>query len=198
MNRSRLEAFSDGVIAIILTIMVLELHAPHDPSWETLLETWPKILSYILSFISIAIYWVNHHHLVHLIEKVNARTLWANMNLIFWISLIPWATSCLGESHASAICVALYGAIASACCISFHILRETIICYAQSDHKIHQWNVKMRIKNITALVIYLISLPLAWVYVPLSIAFIAAPAVIYFIPDRRVETLHIQGRQEKK
>jgi len=107
MNTNRIEAFSDGVMAILITIMVLELKAPHDPTPASLARMWPTFFAYVLSFIIIAIYWVNHHHLIHLVSRIDAAILWANMNLLFWISLIPWVTVYLGDNHALPFPVAL-------------------------------------------------------------------------------------------
>src|SRR5438105_5487134 len=122
MKTNRLEAFSDGVIAILITIMVLELKAPHDPTPASLAKMWPVFFAYVLSFIIIAIYWVNHHHLIHLVTRVDSVILWANINLLFWISLIPWVTVYLGDNHALPFPVAIYAAVSAAGAISFSIL----------------------------------------------------------------------------
>jgi uncharacterized membrane protein len=126
MKTNRIEAFSDGVIAILITIMVLELKAPHDPTPGSLAKMWPVFFAYVLSFIIIAIYWVNHHHLIHLVTRVDSVILWANINLLFWISLIPWVTVYLGDNHALPFPVALYAAVSTAGAISFFFLRVSI------------------------------------------------------------------------
>ncbi len=185
MSTARLEAFSDGVIAILITIMVLELKAPHDPTPTSLASMWPTFFAYILSFVIIAIYWVNHHYLVHLVRQVDATILWANMNLLFWISLIPWVTVYLGDNHALPFPVALYAAISAAAAISFFLLRATI---ARRHHEpeFKRLNKKMAQKNLIALVIYLAAIAIAFVYPPLALTLIALPAAMYFIPQREV------------
>ena len=126
MKTNRIEAFSDGVMAILITIMVLELKAPHDPTPASLAKMWPTFFAYVLSFIIIAIYWINHHHLIHLVTRVDSVVLWANINLLFWISLIPWVTVYLGDNHALPFPVALYAAVSTAGAISFYLLRASI------------------------------------------------------------------------
>ena len=126
MKTNRIEAFSDGVMAILITIMVLELKAPHDPTPTSLVRMWPVFFAYLLSFIIIAIYWVNHHYLIHLVSHVDATILWTNMNLLFWISLIPWVTVYLGDNHALPFPVALYAAVSAAGALSFFFLRASI------------------------------------------------------------------------
>src|SRR4030081_4147845 len=126
MKTNRVEAFSDGVIAILITIMVLELKAPHDPTPASLAQMWPSFFAYVLSFIIIAIYWVNHHHLIHLVTRVDSVILWANINLLFWISLMPWVTVYLGDNHALPFPVALYAAVSAVGATSFSLLRASI------------------------------------------------------------------------
>src|SRR5947207_2819987 len=125
MRTNRIEAFSDGVIAILITIMVLELKAPHDPTPASLAKMWPTFFAYVLSFVILAIYWVNHHHLIHLVTRVDSIILWANMNLLFWISLIPWVTVYLGDNHALPFPVALYAAVSVAGAISLYLFRAS-------------------------------------------------------------------------
>src|SRR5262250_392980 len=119
MKTNRIEAFSDGVMAILITIMVLELKAPHDPTPASLAKMWPTFFAYVLSFVIIAIYWVNHHHLIHLVIRVDARILWANINLLFWLSIVPWATVYLGENHLLPFPVALYATVSALGGIAF-------------------------------------------------------------------------------
>jgi uncharacterized membrane protein len=190
MKSTRLEAFSDGVIAIIITIMVLELKAPHDPSLAGLAKVLPTLLSYVLSFTLVAIYWLNHHHLIHLAQQVDAKILWANMNLLFWLSLIPWVTAYLGENHATPLAVGLYGAVASAASAAFYLLRGSIARHHRADGKLCALHRRMGRKNLLALGIYVAAIPLAWVYVQLALVLIALPAIMYFLPDRQVEKLH--------
>src|ERR1700731_475825 len=127
MKTNRIEAFSDGVIAILITIMVLELKAPHDPTPASLAKMWPTFFAYILSFIIIAIYWINHHHLIHLVARGDSVGLWANINLLFWISLIPWVTLYLGDNPALPFPVAMHAAVSTAGAISFSLLRASIV-----------------------------------------------------------------------
>src|SRR2546428_12680223 len=157
MRTNRIEAFSDGVIAILITIMVLELKAPHDPTPASLAKMWPTFFAYVLSFIIIAIYWVNHHHLIHLVTRVDSVILWGNINLLFWISLIPWVTVYLGDNHALPFPVALYAAVSVAGAISFFLLRASIARHHDHHHEpeFQRLNKNMTRKNLIALLIYL-------------------------------------------
>jgi len=186
MRTNRLEAFSDGVIAILITIMVLELKAPHDPTPASLAQMWPTFFAYVLSFIIIAIYWVNHHHLIHLVTTVDSVILWANINLLFWISLIPWVTVYLGDNHALPFPVALYAAVSAAGAISFFLLRASI---ARDHHepKFKRLNKKMARKNLVAILIYLAAIVVAFIYTPLALVMIALPAMMYFLPEHGLE-----------
>jgi uncharacterized membrane protein len=190
VKATRLEAFSDGVIAIIITIMVLELKAPHERELGALTRLLPIFLSYVLSFVIVAIYWVNHHHLIHLAQKVDGKVLWANLHLLFWLSLMPWVTAYLGENHATPLAVGLYGIVALAGSTSFYLLRRSISCHHRDDEKLCTLHRRMAKKNFIAMGIYLVAIPLAWLFVPLAILLIAAPAMMYFLPDRHVEKLH--------
>ncbi len=187
MTRTRLEAFSDGVIAIIITIMVLELKAPGDPSTSGLLKVMPVFLSYALSFLIVAVYWVNHHHLLHLVQKVDGCMLWANINLLFWMSLIPWATDCLGKNHGDARMVRLYVLIALVCGISFYFLRRSISRSHRHNPALMALHKRLAGKNIVAILIYLASLGVTYVSVPAAIVIMILPALMYFVPDRSVE-----------
>ena len=186
MKTNRLEAFSDGVIAIIITIMVLELKPPHTPDFTSLTRIWPTFFAYVLSFVIIAIYWVNHHHLIHLVTRVDSVILWANINLLFWISLIPWVTVYLGDNHALPFPVALYAIISTAGAVSFFLLRGSI---ARHHHEpgLKTLNKKMARKNLIAIFIYIAAIPTAFVYTPLALVLIALPAAMYFLPERSLE-----------
>jgi len=188
MKTSRIEAFSDGVMAILITIMVLELKAPHDPTPASLAKMWPTFLAYVLSFIIIAIYWVNHHHLIHLITRVDSVVLWANINLLFWISLIPWVTVYLGDNHALPFPVALYAAVSIAGAISFFLLRVSIARH-HHEPEFTQLNKRMARKNLTAIVIYLAAIAVAFIYTSLALVLIALPSAMYFLPERAVGKL---------
>ena len=187
MRTNRLEAFSDGVIAIIITIMVLELKPPHDPDVRSLVGLWPTFSAYVLSFVIIAIYWINHHHLIHLVTRVDATVLWANMNLLFWLSIVPWATVYLGENHLLPFPVALYAMVSTAGAISFFFLRASI---ARHNHEpeFKKLNRKMTHKNVIAILIYLSAVGMAFVYVPLALLLSALPAAMYFLPARSLES----------
>ena len=188
MKTNRIEAFSDGVIAILITIMVLELKAPHDPTPASLAKMWPIFFAYVLSFVLIAIYWVNHHHLIHLVTCVDSFILWANINLLFWISLIPWVTVYLGDNHALPFPVALYAAVSIAGGISFYLLRASIARH-NHDPEFRRLNKKMARKNLIAIVIYLAAIATAFIYTPLALVLIALPAAMYFLPERAVGKL---------
>ncbi len=136
MKSSRLEAFSDGVLAIIITIMVLELKVPHGESWEELSPTLPIFLSYVLSFIYVGIYWNNHHHLMHMTETINGAILWANLHLLFWLSLIPFASAYVGENHFGSNPMAIYGGVLLFCAIAYFILQNIIIKHQGKDSKL--------------------------------------------------------------
>jgi uncharacterized membrane protein len=187
MKTNRVEAFSDGVIAIIITIMVLELKPPHTPDFTSLARIWPTFFAYVLSFVIIAIYWVNHHHLIHLVTRVDSVILWANINLLFWISLIPWVTVYLGDNHALPFPVALYAIVSTAGAVSFFLLRASI---ARHHHEpgFKKLNKKMARKNLIAILIYIVAIPAAFVYTPLALVLIALPACMYFLPERSLET----------
>jgi uncharacterized membrane protein len=186
MKTNRIEAFSDGVMAIIITIMVLELKAPHDPTPVSLVKMWPVLFAYVLSFLIIAIYWVNHHHLVHMVTRVDAIILWANINLLFWISLMPWVTVYLGDNHALPFPVALYAAVSLAGAVSFFLLRASIARH-QHDPVFERVNKRMARKNLIAILIYLVAIVVAFIYRPLALILIATPAAMYFLPERSVE-----------
>jgi len=186
MKTTRLEAFSDGVLAIIITIMVLELKPPHDPTLGALANLWPTFFAYALSFVMVAIYWVNHHHLIHLVTDVNAVVLWANINLLFWLSLFPWATAYMGQNHMLPFPVALYAAVAVLAAVAFSILRAVIM--RQNDGpKFATIGKLMWKKNVSAIAIYSGAVLAAFFYVPLALVLIALPAAMYFFPEKRIE-----------
>ena len=187
MNKSRLEAFSDGVIAIIITIMVLEFKVPHGSKWADLLPLWPVFVSYVLSFVNVGIYWNNHHHLLHATKHVNASILWANMNLLFWLSLMPFTTAWMGENHFAAIPVALYALDLMLCAIGYTVLQAQIIKSQGADSLLHQ-AVGSDLKGKVSLGSYTISIPLALLGLPwLAGVLLAAVSLIWFIPDQRIE-----------
>ena len=187
MNKNRLEAFSDGVIAIIITIMVLEFKVPHGAQWTDLLSLWPVFLSYVLSFMNVGIYWNNHHHLLHATKHVNAGILWANMNLLFWLSLMPFTTAWMGENQFAAIPVALYALDLTLCAIGYTVLQTQIIKFQGADSLLHK-AVGSDLKGKVTLCSYVVSIPLALLGLPwLAGVLLAAVSLIWFIPDRRIE-----------
>jgi uncharacterized membrane protein len=186
MSKTRLEAFSDGVLAIIITIMVLEMKVPHDASFSALAPIVPIFLSYALSFIYVGIYWNNHHHMLHTVQHVTGPMLWANLHLLFWLSLIPFATGWLGENHFAAMPAALYGVVLLGAALAYFLL-QTLIIRAQGEHSVLRQAVGDDWKGKASPVLYLIAIVLApWVHW-LSIALYAAVAAMWLVPDRRIE-----------
>jgi len=186
MGKGRLEAFSDGVIAIIITIMVLELKVPHGASLDAIKPLWPVFVSYVLSFIYLGIYWNNHHHLVHAASNVTGGVLWANLHLLFWLSLVPFTTGWMGENHFATLPVALYGMVLCMAGIAYYILVRALISAHGSNSKIAS-RVGGDFKGKLSIAIYLVAVPLAFINQWVALALYAAVALIWFIPDRRFE-----------
>ena len=186
MRTGRLEAFSDGVIAIIITIMVLEMKAPHGDSLDDLLPVLPVFLSYVLSFVYVGIYWNNHHHMLHATTTVTGSMLWANLHLLFWLSLFPFATGWMGENHFSAVPTALYGVVLLMAAIAYYLLQQVIIS-AQGPDSILKKAVGRDWKGKLSPVLYLVAI-VATVRSPwIAEAIFVAAALIWLIPDRRIE-----------
>ena len=183
IGSGRMEAFSDGVIAIIVTIMVLELKAPESPDPAKLIEVWPVMLAYLLSFTIVAIYWVNHHHLLHPADAVGKRTLWLNIHWLFWLSLFPFATAYIGGTRGAPFAIALYAALSAVVATAFLLLQRSVI--AENGHVDHlaQSSRRRTIKNLAAMTSMLAAIPLAWVSEPLALLLLAVPALSYFLPD---------------
>ena len=186
MGKSRLEAFSDGVIAIIITIMVLELKMPEGADFNALKSVSPVLFTYVLSFAYIGIYWNNHHHLIHAAHKVNGAILWANTHLLFWLSLIPFVTGWMGENHFATIPVIAYGFILLMCGLAYYILVRTLIGLLGKDSIISRL-IGNDFKGKISLVIYALALPLAYVSPWISCLLYIIVAMIWIIPDRRIE-----------
>ena len=186
MTKNRLEAFSDGVIAIIITVMVLELRAPHAPTLDALLELYPIFLSYVLSFIFIGIYWNNHHHLFHIVHHVTGGVLWANLHLLFWLSLVPFTTGWMGETHYALWPVLVYGANLLCCALAFTLLLRLLI-HANGKESALARAVGADWKGNVSIGIYALGIALAFVHPLLGIACDVTVAVIWFIPDKRIE-----------
>jgi uncharacterized membrane protein len=187
MNKNRLEAFSDGVIAIIITIMVLEIKTPHDTSWMALKEQLPVFLSYLLSFIYIGIYWGNHHHLIGVLSQVNAAIIWSNMNLLFWLSLIPFATGWMGENHFAQNTVVLYAILLLVCGFAFTILQICVEKTTKNNPRLVLAFKGVMHKGIFSLVCYSMSIVLAYYNTLFSAIIFCIVAIRWLIPDRNIE-----------
>jgi len=186
MGKSRLEAFSDGVIAIIITIMVLELKVPHGESIDDLAPLYPVFLSYVLSFLYVGIYWNNHHHMLHACHRVTGRILWANLHLLFWLSMMPFATGWMGENHFAATPAALYGGVLLMAAIAYWILQQQIIA-SEGPASLLKTAVGGDWKGKLSPVAYAIAIPLAFWSQWISMALYVSAALIWLIPDRRIE-----------
>lgn len=186
MGKTRLEAFSDGVLAIIITIMVLELKVPHGADLAALGALLPVFLSYVLSFVFVGIYWSNHHHLLHAVRHVNGRILWANLHLLFWLSLVPFVTGWMGENHFAAWPVALYGIVLLLAAIAYYILAHVLISYHGRDSALAKALGK-DFKGKVSVVFYAVAIPLAFVSWWLACALYVLVAIMWLIPDRRIE-----------
>lgn len=186
MSKGRLEAFSDGVMAIIITIMVLELHVPEGADWAALRGLAPTFLSYVLSFIFLGIYWNNHHHLLQAARGVNGAVLWANLHLLFWLSLVPFVTGWMGENEFATLPVALYGFVLWVCGFAYYILTRSLVALHGSESLIGT-ALGNRFKENTSLLAYGLSIPLAFVNTTFSLVLFIFVALIWLIPDRRIE-----------
>jgi uncharacterized membrane protein len=186
MTRNRLEAFSDGVIAILITIMVLELTIPHRDDLAALRELWPVFLSYVISFVYLAIYWNNHHHMLYLTERVTGGVLWANMHLLFWLSLVPFATAWMGENSFSQTPTAVYGVVLLMAAVAYFILVRSII-RSQGKDSLLARAIGRDVKGKISVVIYAAAIPLSLVASWVSLALYILVAVIWLVPDRRIE-----------
>ncbi len=186
MGTNRMEAFSDGVIAIIVTIMVLEFKPPRGAGWSDAWQLAPSLWSYALSFVVAAIMWVNHHHLVHIVRHVDARLLWANNNLLFWMSLIPFVTSYMAQYSQAPIPVAMYGVVLTMCSASFYLLRKAITSRLLHNEELTRENNRALHKNTLATVLYASTLPLAFASVYFSYAIFVIIPAMYFFPERKL------------
>ena len=186
MEKGRLTAFSDGVIAIIITIMVLELKVPHGDNLAALRPLIPVFLSYILSFIYLGVYWNNHHHLCQVVQRVNGRVLWANLHLLFWLSLIPFVTAWMGENNFTVVPVAFYGGVLLFSAIAYSILTMTLVAHHGKDSTIAT-AIGRDFKGKVSLAIYAIAIPLAFANSWLALSLYVLVAIIWLIPDRRIE-----------
>ncbi len=192
MHKGRLEAFSDGVLAIVLTIMVLELKAPHDASLAAVRGLWPVLLSYVLSFVIVGIYWSNHHHLLQATRRVSGGVLWANLHLLFWLSLTPFVTAWMGENHFAPAPVALYGVVLLMAAIAYYILVRALLAQDEPDSPLVQ-AIGTDFKGRISLVVYAAAVPLAFVHAAIACALYVAVAILWLIPDRRIERLYVES-----
>lgn len=186
MNKTRLEAFSDGVIAIIITIMVLEIKTPHGAEWRDLLPLYPVVISYVLSFMYVAIYWGNHHHLLHTVTKVTPAIIWANAHLLFWLSLIPFVTAWMGENHFAPHTVILYAVFLMLCGGAFAILQEMIMKSNPYGPDMLSVLHRQQRKAVISMAIYLLAIGLTFVNTAISGVLIFLVAVLWFIPDTNI------------
>jgi len=194
MSKTRLEAFSDGVIAILITIMILELKVPEGTNVQALRPLVPTFLTYVLSFVLLGIYWNNHHHMLSATERVNGAVLWANLHLLFWLSLTPFVTGWMGEHHFGALPTAVYGAVQFFSAIAYTILQFAII-RLEGPHSKLAAAVKKDVKGKLSAVMWFVAIPLAFVQTWIAIALYIAVACIWLVPDRRIErTLHHEIR----
>lgn len=193
MGKNRLEAFSDGVIAIIITIMVLEMKVPHSETIEALVPLFPVFLSYVLSFVYLGIYWNNHHHMLHTCNRVTGSMLWANLHLLFWLSLTPFATGWVGENHFAALPTALYGVVLLMSSIAYWILQRRIIV-AQGADSLLKKAIGNDWKGYLSPVTYAVAIPLSFWSPMLAMGLYVLVALIWLVPDRRIEHVLVQHR----
>jgi uncharacterized membrane protein len=191
MSTTRLEAFSDGVIAILITIMVLELRVPHGTDWAALRPTVFTLLMYVLSFVYVGIYWTNHHHMLHVTEHVNGAVLWANLHLLFWLSLVPFITNWMGENHFTSFPTAVYGFVLLMAAIAYMILQRSII-KQDGAHSPLARAIGSAFKEKLSPVLYLSGIVLAFVHPLIADALYVSVAILWLVPDRRIETQMVQ------
>jgi uncharacterized membrane protein len=187
MTTARLEAFTDAVIAIVITILVLELELPHEPELEALRDVVPAFLTYVLSFVYLGIYWNNHHHMMFLTERVNGRILWANLFLLFWLSLVPFTTAWMGETDFAAVPTAVYGADLLLAAIAYFILQTAIIAEEGPDSRLRA-ALGGDLKGKISPLLYLAAIPLAFVSPWIALAVYVFVALMWLVPDRRIES----------
>ncbi len=187
MEKGRLEAFSDGVIAILITIMVLELKVPHGADWQSLAPLVPVFITYILSFIYLGIYWNNHHHMLQATGHINGKILWANLHLLFWLSLVPFVTGWMGENHFAPLPTAIYGIILFMSGVAYYIL-QTLIVREQGENSTIKKAIGSDFKGKISPLVYLVAIALAFVNQWISDALYVLIALMWLIPDRRIES----------
>jgi uncharacterized membrane protein len=186
MTKTRLEAFSDGVIAILITIMVLELHVPHEIGWSALTPLVPVFLTYVLSFVFVGIYWNNHHHMLHAADRINGKVLWANLHLLFWLSLIPFVTGWMGQNHYAPIPTSAYGIVMLFAGLAYYVLAQTLIAAQGPDSRLahalgRDWKGKVSVA------LWALGSVLAFLNPWAAVAIYVAVAAMWLIPDSRIE-----------
>jgi uncharacterized membrane protein len=186
VNKGRLEAFSDGVIAVIITIMVLDMKVPHGTDVESLAPLVPVFLAYVLSYVYVGIYWNNHHHMLHAVQKVNGSILWANLHLLFWLSLVPFVTGWVSENHFAPVPVALYGGVLLMAGIAYYLLAHCLTAVHGSDSPLARL-LGTDVKGRISVAIYAVAIPLAFVRWWIAFALYVVVAMMWFVPDRRFE-----------
>jgi len=191
MTKSRMEAFSDGVIAVIITIMVLEMRAPHSADVSALKPLIPVFMSYLLSFVFLGIYWNNHHHMLQAVRAVNGRILWANSHLLFWLSLVPFVTNWMGETHFATWPVAVYGIVLLLAAVAYYILARTLVAHHGADSTLAV-ALGSDFKGRISIMIYAVAIAFAFIAPGISGALYAAVAMMWLIPDRRFERLLLE------
>jgi uncharacterized membrane protein len=192
MSKSRLEAFSDGVLAVAITIMVLEIKVPHGQDFSSLIPLYPKFLSYLLSFIYIGIYWNNHHHMLQVSQKVNGRILWANHHLLFWLTLIPFSTGWMGENHFAPASIVAYGFVLLMCAIAYVILQQSIIS-AEGESSILKKAIASDWKGKVSPACYILAMALAYFLPWISMGLYLIVALIWLVPDTRIEKIYSEA-----
>jgi len=195
MGKTRLEAFSDGVIAIIITIMVLELKVPHHGTLEALLPLWPVFMGYVLSFIYVGIYWNNHHHMLHTVTEVSGSILWANLHLLFWLSLIPFVTNWMGENHFETAPTVAYGLVLFMCSVAYMLLAWRLVHHHPKNGVLAQALGK-NVKGMLSVLLYLAGIAVSFAHAGLGFLVYAIAALIWLVPDRRMERALLQADEQ--
>lgn len=199
MEKNRLEAFSDGVIAIIITIMVLEMKVPHGESWDALARLWPVFLSYVLSFLYVGTYWNNHHHLMQAASHINGAAMWANLHLLFWLSLMPFTTGWMGENHFARWPTVLYGGNLMICALAYNTL-QTVLARLHGPHSALAQALGRDVKGKLSVLLYMVGIAAAlWLQPLLGCAIFALVSLMWLLPDRRMEkALHASASRQTK
>ena len=198
MEKNRVEAFSDGVIAIIITVMVLEMRVPRGDEWSSLAAVWPVFVSYVLSFVYVGIYWNNHHHMLQASRSVNAGVLWGNLHLLFWLSLLPFTTGWMGQNHFTRVPMMLYGINLLACAVAYKVLQSSLAAH-HGPESTFAAALGGDLKGNLSMVLYVVGICSAWFVAPLlGFAVFACVALLWLVPDRRMEAVVRAGRENGK